>query len=206
MTHEAPALDSSFAVSLSDSQSLKGDGSERCHCSCGPRGAALTTGGGALLHLSFWVSGSPDNAAVNTADGDLWALWKFNVTLHVTCAYWGQRWAWPGDGPRLPCVGTLETKRQWGGGIRSRACFVPCGMDNEASVSTCHMERWGSLSHLKRAQVTFLICPRQARDMIWCRRAFCLNVLYHSFLISFCTTPHKGPYHRYYAECLVSCT
>lgn len=105
--------DSFIAVSLSDSQRLKGDG-DGCHCICGPRGAALTTGGGALLHLSLWVSGSLDNAAVNTADGDLWALWKFNVTLRVTCAHWGQRWAWPGNGPRLPCVGTLETKRQWG--------------------------------------------------------------------------------------------
>lgn len=137
--------------------------------SVAPGGAALTTGGGALLHLSLLVSGSLDNAAVNTADGDLWALWMFNVTLRVTCAHWGQRWAWPGDGPRLPCVGTLETKRQWG-------VVVPCGMDNEASVSTCHLERWGSLSHLKRAPVTFLICPRQSRDTIWCRRAFSLNV------------------------------
>lgn len=81
-------------------------------------GPVLTTGGGALLHLGLWVRGSRDNASVNTPDGDLWALWKFNVTLRATCTCWGQRWAQPGDGPRLPCVSALETKCQWGG-IRS---------------------------------------------------------------------------------------
>ncbi len=80
-----------------------------------------------------------------------------------------------------------------GGAIGSWACFVPCGMDNEVSVSTCRMERWGSLSHLKRAQVTYLICPRQAGDMIWSRGAFSLNVLYRGFLISFCAAPHEAP-------------
>lgn len=111
------ALESSISASLSDSQRLKGaaDGFEGCHCICGPRGAALTTGGGALLHLALWVRGSWDNAAVNTPDGDLWVLWKFNVTLRATCAHWGQRWARPGKGPRLPCVGALETKCQRGG-------------------------------------------------------------------------------------------
>lgn len=92
-----------------------------------------------------------------------------------------------------------------GGASRSWACFVPCGMDNEASVSTCRMERWGSLSHLKRAQVTYLICPRQARDMIWSRGAFSLNVLYRGFLISSCAAPHEAPYQKHFAQCLVRC-
>lgn len=82
---------------------------------------------------------------------------------------------------------------RWGGGpIRSWACFVPCGMDNETSVSTCRMERWGSVSRLKRAQVTYLICPRQARDMIWSRGASSLNVLYRGFLISFGATIRRS--------------
>lgn len=181
------------------------DGSKGCHSICGPRGAAVTTGGGALLHLALWVRGNRDNGVVNTPDGDLWVLWKFNVTLRATCAHWGQRWARPGGSPRLPCVGTLETKRQARGGIGSWPCFVPCGMDNEASVSTCRMERWGSLSHLKRAQVTYLICPRQARDMIWSRGALSLNVLYRGFLICFCAAPHRASYHTHFAQCHVSC-
>lgn len=161
-------------------------------CTQGSALSARGGWGGALLHLSLWVRGSRHNAAVNTADWDLWALWKFNVTLRVTCAHWGQRWARPGDGPGLPCVDTLETKRQSGGGIRSQACFVPRGMDNETSVSTSHMERWGSLSHLKRTQVTFLICLRQDRDMIWCRGAFTLNVLYPCFsYFPLCHTAHS---------------
>lgn len=77
-----------------------------------------------------------------------------------------------------------------GGASGSWACFVPCGMDNEASVSTCRMERWGSLSHLKRAQVTYLICPRQARDMIWSRGASGLNVLYPGFFL--CRTTRRS--------------
>lgn len=77
-----------------------------------------------------------------------------------------------------------------GGASGSWACFVPCGMDNEASVSTCRMERWGSLSHLKRAQVTYLICPRQARDMIWSRGASGLNVLYPRFFL--CRTTRRS--------------
>lgn len=92
-----------------------------------------------------------------------------------------------------------------GGAIVSWACFVPCGRDNEASVSTCRMEGWGSLSHLKRAQVTYLICPRQARDMIWSRGAFSLNVLYRGFLISLCAAPHEASYRKHFAQCLVCC-
>lgn len=165
--------------------------------------AVLTTGGGALLHLAIWVRGTWDNAAVNTPDGDLWVLWKFNVTLRATYTHWGQRWALPGDGPGFPCVSALETKCQWGGAVRSQACFVPCGIDNEASVSTCRMERWGSLSLLKRAQVTYLICSRQARDMICSREAFSLNVLYRGFLTSFCAAPHGAPYQKHTDQCLV---
>lgn len=73
-------------------------------------GAVLTSGRGALLHLVLWVGGSGDNGAVNTPDGDLWVLWKFNVTLRATCAHWGQRWAQSGDAPSLPRVSSLETK------------------------------------------------------------------------------------------------
>lgn len=90
-----------------------------------------------------------------------------------------------------------------GGAVRSQACFVPCGIDNEASVSTCRMERWGSLSLLKRAQVTYLICSRQARDMICSREAFSLNVLYRGFLTSFCAAPHGAPYQKHTDQCLV---
>lgn len=109
------ALEYSASVSLCDSLRGAVDGFEGCHCICGPGGVALTTGGGALLHLALWVRGSRDNAAVNTPDGDLWVLWKFNVTLRATCAHWGQRWARPGGGPRLPCVAALETKCRRGG-------------------------------------------------------------------------------------------
>lgn len=92
-----------------------------------------------------------------------------------------------------------------GGAIGSWVCFVPCGMDNEASVSTCGMERWGSPSHLKRAQVTYLICPRQARDLIWSRGASSLNVLYHGCLVSFCAAPHEAPHQKHFAQCLFRC-
>lgn len=115
--------------SVSLSASLQGavDGFEGCHWICGRSvgGVALTTGGGALLHLALWVWGSRDNAAVNTPDGDLWVLWKFNVTLRATCTRWGQRWACPGDGPMLPCVGALETKCQLGGPHQVLGLFCP---------------------------------------------------------------------------------
>lgn len=109
---------------------------------------------------------SQDNAAVNVSDGDLWVPWKFNVT----CARRGQRWACPGG----------ETERQPGGGSGGGgggARFVPCGMDNETSVSTCLMERWGSVSCFERAQVTDLICSLRVGDMICSRGALGLNVL-----------------------------
>lgn len=113
---------------------------------------------------------SQDNAAVDVADGDLWVPWKFNVT----CARRGQRWARPGSA-------AWETERQPGGGSGGGggggARFVPCGMDNEVSVSTCLMERWGSVSCFERAQVTDLICPLQVGDMICSRGALGLNVL-----------------------------
>lgn len=185
------AFESFTSASLSVSETLRRavDGFEGCHCICGPRGAALTTGGGALLHLALWVRGSRDNAAVNTPDGDLWVLWKFNVTLRATCAHWGQRWARPGGNPRLLCVGALETKCQWGGQRVPGLVLSPVAWIMR-HLSAPAARRDDSLSHLKRAQVTYLICPRQARDMIWSRGAFSLNVLWNSFLISFCSAPY----------------
>lgn len=111
--HKAHALESSVPASLCDSKGVQTDlKGVTVSMDPGGGGGVLTTGGGALLHLAIWVRRNWDNAAVNTPDGDLWVLWKFNVTLRATCTHWGQRWAQPGDGPRLPCVSTLETKCQ----------------------------------------------------------------------------------------------
>lgn len=187
------ALESS--ISVRPSESLKGavDGFEGCHCICGPRGG----GGcgpdhwrGCLVTLGPLSQGGAGTMLLLTL---LTGTFGFSESLMWLC--------------ERPALAEVRDERvpaavqgcpvlvHWklnasGGAIGSWACFVPRGMDNEASVSTCRTERWGSLSHLKRAQVTYLICPRQARDMIWSRGASSLNVLYRSFLISFlcCTT------------------
>lgn len=108
------------SASVSPSDALQGalGGAEGCHCTRGPSGRGLDHWRGCLVTPVPLSQGGWDNAAVNTPDGDLWVLWKFNVTLRATCSHRGQRWARSGSRPRPPCVGELETKRQTQGGPR----------------------------------------------------------------------------------------
>lgn len=61
----------------------------------------------------------------------------------------------PGNIPGLPCAVAAVTRHRPGdggrGGIGCRLVFVPCGMDNDPSVLTGGIERWDSVSQVKKS-------------------------------------------------------
>ncbi len=176
------------------------DGFERCHCICGPRGGGPWPLEGVPCYTWPFESGGAGTMPLLTL---LTGTFGFSESLMWLC----ERPALTEvRDERVPAtVQSCPVLVHWKlnasrGAIGSWACFVSCGTDNEASVSTCRMESWGSLSHLKRAQVTYLICAKQTRDMIWSRGASNLNVLYHSFLVSVWVAPHVAPHQKHCAQ------